>query len=760
MLQTISAGISMLCEFGKRDEAARAQELADYLETWLSRHDSVSSILIDGTRRVPQTEAHDSISKPVLALVHKSIAISRANWAHFTYESSTRGTLQATAVSHLRQALKCDHASEEDPSILYPLALVLAETRDIDDSIATVKQALASESRVFTEPVDRQVMLQDLKSRSTRKEPLIDCWHLLALLLSARHEFETAEVSCEAAIDQFEEIGRDSGSEGSHLSRLGHFEKQRIVEAKMTQISLSQINDGPEVAVNAAAELVELYTRLFDVSSIKRPPTAKSTEPPKTAATTIKSFRGSLLGRGRRERSSIRDSALVPSMRSRGASHEVRRPPTISVTEERDQAVSPTTTHSVRLSRQNSHKLQKRPSKKSVPRSRTVSPARSQATPSAVPTSPTTIRTVNGDTQGNLDHPRPVTATSHDTSEVGLAVSHDLRASVTAQFDSLSMSTLPSELNSDSPFNLDRDTEKRRDWQKSKPQIWIPSPRFSDVEQQRYGLALLNKTWLFIASLYRRANMFEDAQGAIDEAFKQAKLCEIAAASADSSAQNFEDEGWGGVRSVEEVWADVYAEMGHLSVAQSRPHEAMMKYEGALSHHPDHPAATIGLSNILLDIYAEKIPPQPTKPAFYDNVGERNAVDESSLPILSKIPQAASPSANAGTSPDAEAFPAFEPEEIAEPPTPPHQKHLSQSKTPEALDRLAARDRAYGLLSSLTKLGAGWDDGEAWFALARAYEESGQIEKAKEVLWWVVELEEKAPARRWSCLGRGYCLRP
>ena len=71
------------------------------------------------------------------------------------------------------------------------------------------------------------------------------------------------------------------------------------------------------------------------------------------------------------------------------------------------------------------------------------------------------------------------------------------------------------------------------------------------------------------------------------------------------------------------------------------------------------------------------------------------------------------------------------------------------------LDRLAARDRAYGLLSALTKLGTGWNYSEAWFALARAYEEGGQLEKAKEVLWWCVELEEGRGVRDWSVVGCG-----
>jgi hypothetical protein len=60
----------------------------------------------------------------------------------------------------------------------------------------------------------------------------------------------------------------------------------------------------------------------------------------------------------------------------------------------------------------------------------------------------------------------------------------------------------------------------------------------------------------------------------------------------------------------------------------------------------------------------------------------------------------------------------------------------------------------------LTKLGTGWNNSEAWFALARAYELGGQVEKAKEVLWWCVELEEGRAVRGWGEVvgGGGYVL--
>jgi hypothetical protein len=90
--------------------------------------------------------------------------------------------------------------------------------------------------------------------------------------------------------------------------------------------------------------------------------------------------------------------------------------------------------------------------------------------------------------------------------------------------------------------------------------------------------------------------------------------------------------------------------------------------------------------------------------------------------------------------------------------SPHHESHLVppyKALSIPLVDRLASRDRAYGLLSNLTKLGTGWNNSEAWFALARVHEESGQLDKAKDVLWWCVELEEGMGVREWGCVNTG-----
>lgn len=208
--------------------------------------------------------------------------------------------------------------------------------------------------------------------------------------------------------------------------------------------------------------------------------------------------------------------------------------------------------------------------------------------------------------------------------------------------------------------------------------------------------------------------------------------------------------------------------MGALSLAKGAPYAARSDFETALTHFPDHPAAIVGLSNILLDIYTEKLLPPPAVPAL-------NRVD-ASVPLPGADPSTVT-FVSPVQAPQADKVSAF--------PSKPlglcDMKSLNQdlSKIEESskavgissqesqlpppykatsipiVDRIAARDRASGLLSGLTKLGTSWNYSEAWFTLARAHEESGQLDKAKEVLWWCVELEESMGVRDWSCVGVG-----
>lgn len=193
-----------------------------------------------------------------------------------------------------------------------------------------------------------------------------------------------------------------------------------------------------------------------------------------------------------------------------------------------------------------------------------------------------------------------------------------------------------------------------------------------------------------------------------------------------------------------------------LALARGEPYTARSDFESALTHCPDHPDATIGLSNILLDIFSEKLlPPRAIPPwddtepnqekSRYGQIGQPGL--HHPLTTLPASPLGLGPSNDAAILPNEE-IPASRnsPDQL---PAPYKATHLP------LVDRLAARERAFTLLSGLTRLGSGWSNSDAWFALARAHEECGQPEKAKEVLWWCVELEESMGVREWRCLGNG-----
>lgn len=191
----------------------------------------------------------------------------------------------------------------------------------------------------------------------------------------------------------------------------------------------------------------------------------------------------------------------------------------------------------------------------------------------------------------------------------------------------------------------------------------------------------------------------------------------------------------------------------------------MSNFESALTHFPDHPSATVGLANILLDVYSKALPLLPLV-SILDPPGTYTAPSVSAINATTSTPPIQEDSASISartTTPAPLGVPTANPiSKITLEERPSTASTITPSSTDvptSTLDRLAARDRAYGLLSALTKLGSCWNHSEAWFALARAYEEGGQMEKAREVYWWCLELEEGMGIREWSCVsGGGYVL--
>ena len=204
---------------------------------------------------------------------------------------------------------------------------------------------------------------------------------------------------------------------------------------------------------------------------------------------------------------------------------------------------------------------------------------------------------------------------------------------------------------------------------------------------------------------------------------------------------------------------------GNISLVLSQPHEALSSYEQALSHFPDHPTAIVQISGILLDIYAGTIPAEPPSNTLQptSNISPPTSTSRlinpaSNQAITSNDPTTqTSQSDPSTTSPATVTVPQISTSTITTSPIPsssPPTRVRDSRPTAATLSTLAARDRAYMLLSTLTKLGEGWDCAEAWMALSRCHELSGRLDKASECLWWVVELEDSRPVRGWGVVGR------
>ncbi|KAL8370498.1 hypothetical protein RB595_000731 [Gaeumannomyces hyphopodioides] len=787
-LETISACIATLCRYGHRRAAEKAKDLAAELEEIVSKapsptpRDSASPLREDESS---VGAVGEKVPPRVIALAWQAVGLANAQWARMTHDSSTRGDTQNKAIAALKKSLSPDLARSGDVRSVFALSVLLAEKRELSPAIELAKTALLLGKSSSAE--------HDLQNGPHwRERALIPIWHLLSLLLSARQDFVLAARACEGAFEQFQdpavlfgshnvfrsdhlneaEAGQDGGSEFGRglVDDMDDFEKESVLEVKMTQLALVELLEGPKVAVNASLELLSLFNRLFGSAEPKpAQDTLKVQEIPKSSSGTIRSLRGSIFGRGERAGRPGTRQASAPA--SEGRPDKSSRPqtmqtvastgaPTIQVTEENG-AMAGGRKRSQSGKRHNS--LRKREnSVASRRRASSVGPMAPQATVVDGENYFTPIEGGSG-----IDF---FSQAMKRSPSIGPPVSLTRTFS---QTESSASSPRGARLSGDDFSTLPRGSLEYSS--KLLPLVQFPRAH----EQRRRGTVLV-KVWLMIAGFYRRATLYDDAKAAIAEAQRLVQALE-AEANKNGAPTSANDVGWANTKSIDELWADVWAEMGNLDVARDVPYSARSDFESALTHFPDHPGAIVGLSNILLDIYSEKLPPPPVVPslqlvgtsaagaetvthsaesAIYPKAAEKPALPSAALglnaataaPKVKGRPErgrgnndhASSPGGVSDTS--AAAAAAGEGSELV----PPY-----KATSLPMVDRLAARDRAYAMLSGLTKLGSAWNNSEAWFALARAHEESGQLDKAREVLWWCVELEEGFGVRRWSCVGNG-----
>ncbi|KAI0526259.1 hypothetical protein F5B22DRAFT_149724 [Xylaria bambusicola] len=774
-LETISQAIIALCKYGLQDAAEKAHNLGTELEGILQKLPiplpnngaNISTVDEENGNGV----LHPRIPARVYALAWQAIGLSEACWSRVTFDATVRADLQTKAIRSLQKSLSPEIGNPTDIRSLFTLSLLLAEQRELTAAIDIVKAALLSTKK----PAD-----QNMDTGSYwRERSLIPLWHLLALLLSARQDYTMAARACEAAFEQFndpevlfgshtlqgsfrsEHLNEAEAHEKIHahglVDEMDDLEKEGIIEVKMTQLAILELLEGPEIAVNASQELLILYTRLFGSMQSTSLTISKPTEAPRSSAGTLRSIFGSKSDKGT---SQSRRKSLLGGEKS-GSSAE--RPqttqtivgrsaaaPIIEITKENGVTSESTrSTRSTSLRGRRSDSTRRNSLKK---RDGSVQQQRAQSS-SGVPHEPTVV---DGEDYFTPDLPTTTDrqgsfgwSSRNNSSPQSFPKGRGL-----LRFDSSTPSARGSISGSDLPV-LDS---------LSSPSP-LPAIKFPESQIERRRRTMLMKVWLMIASFYRRSRMYGDARDAIHEAKILADSLELELSKDTSGSVTPVNPGWGGKICLEELRADVEAEMGLLAVDEGTPYIARAYFEEALMHCPDHPSAIVGLSNILLDIYTEDILPPSAIPSITGESIPRetfqsSAKSKSSTPGMVDASNArlATPLGLGGDvrwevkAIDTPSQKSSEPLVTDELPAP------YKAKSLPIIDRLAARDRAYGLLSGLTKLGKGWNYSDAWFALARAHEESGQPDKAKEALWWCIELEEGMSIREWHCIGVGYSL--
>jgi tetratricopeptide (TPR) repeat protein len=540
-------------------------EIGHSIERWLDQSQHIRSASDAGS--VASTET--LVEPTALATAYCAIGISQAHWARHTYEVEMRAVFQAKAVQHLRKALSPSLGDSNNIEALYALALVLAETRDIPGAIKIVKRALSPASKASTDISADGVLSGGRVSEFGRERKLIPLWHLLALLLTSRSDFVAAERACEAAFEQFGDpavlFGDEEGNvyRSEHLNQTsGHstinhgivdrmegFEKNSILQIKMTQLALMEDIEGSISAVDGCDELLALYNRLFGDPARQKPtldPASTAMAPPKSAIGTVRGgiFRGRGTVKTAQKESPARNSSVLSSKTSTGA-NQSGTAPAIQVTEEDG------TTHANGHHRHLPFHHKHDDSQASMKRSPSKLQKRSSAS----------LRRQSVSEAGQAPDVPPLPENvANGALAQDKAVSSNPRKSLESGKQPLG--DIPHNLDHVSPPHDHAHNPPKQDVRLPAPfphVDYIPSdPRFSKVQERRQKVTLLVDIWLFISSLYSRAQMFQDAREAVAEAMKLVETFETEVSHESSTAKSLAEKGWGGGKSVEELWADAF----------------------------------------------------------------------------------------------------------------------------------------------------------------------------------------------------------
>lgn len=580
VIKTASECIRALARYGSREGAEKAKDLGHFFETWLDTHHPIEQTNQNG-HDIDKGASSTSISPDILAMSWKSIGIGYANWARFTFDGAVRGDIQQNAISCFRKSLHPRYKASADITTLFALGTVLAERRELPIAIEVVKSGLLPSRSNSATPSSE---IGSNPRRFLKERSLIPLWHLMALLLSAKQEFLTAARACEGAFEQFQDprnlfgdVDLNSQYRSEHLQvnekpppktwgvvdDMDDYEKESVLEVKMTQLTLIEVIEGPEVAVNASDELLSLYSRLFGdplqnhVSTLGQ---STLEPPPKSSAGTLRSIKGSIFGRTARGRG-IPQSQTAPDLGDRSAVS--LRPQT---TQTIPAPMIQVTNANGRPSTQHHHLKKEHPAEKRRARSNSLSEKKARERSSSAGQRQASTPIHNNITR--MDGEEYFTPIGDDTpvwpgdvpSDHASAGNSQISAPPgnTPQTSQREKHTGPTHSNSIKPKKV---SQQHVSFSLSST---TPATIFPKDQQNRRRITTLIKVWLLIAGFYRRAAIYEDAKGAIEEAVKLVSSLNHGVSEEDSGNISILNPVWGGGKSIGELWGDVFAEVSSI----------------------------------------------------------------------------------------------------------------------------------------------------------------------------------------------------
>jgi tetratricopeptide (TPR) repeat protein len=499
----------------------------------------------------PTSQPVETLLQPAtLAAAYRSIGISKAHWAHLTYDSAERSSILSEAAESLRHAQRLEPGSVDTA---HALALVLAATRDIPGAIEVIRGALAG-----------SVMLNgNAASQKTheRERQLLSLWHLLALCLSAQDRYDTAAQICEAAYNQFGNSHVLYGQTAQHapldpektavptsatpgvIAQTGGFERESILQIRMSQVLLVELMEGPDAAIDMTDSLLGLYSRLF--GNPEQVTISVSRAAPPAAAMASSRFSGTL----RSITGSIRPRSALSRRSSNAEKNVLRRRSVTSADATGDlrpvtsgqgagAPIAITVTHedgSPARQKHHSHHLHLPFHKHQSPSARTSAISVTSAYENVQPSEPIATP-VKAAQSSNATPEQPLPEIAHNAS-------HD---------------TYPPPVgHSDQPPVQDVRLPARH----PVTGTTVPESHLLPLHERRHKVGVLIKTWLFVAGLYMRAESYDDAENAVDQALKltESSEAEYAAAGDGVNARRLYEKGWGGSKSIDELWADVWS---------------------------------------------------------------------------------------------------------------------------------------------------------------------------------------------------------